>query len=78
MVQMFSIEVSVDDRPCKCFVQQLRSPTEEVFMISFDHSNLINRFNGKKLLLTPESERDETLSVFWNAIRKHQQRQGAR
>jgi len=71
-MKSFLIEFDYDGSPCECFVQKLVCDDEELFLLSFKDAALIQRFKGKKLLLSAENNEDIAMAMVWNAIKQHE------
>jgi hypothetical protein len=69
-MKSFLIEFDYEGCRCECFVQKLICDKEELFLLSFKDASLIQRFKGKKLVLSAENKKDISTEVVWNAIQQ--------
>jgi hypothetical protein len=69
-MKSFLIELDFEQDRCECFVQKIGCRTEELFLLSFKNTSLIQRFSGKRLLLSAKNRKDSSVQMFWNAIRQ--------
>lgn len=70
-MKSFLIEFDYEGSRCECFVQKLICEKEELFLLSFKDASLIQRFKGKRLVLSAENRKDRSVEMVWTAI-KHQ------
>jgi hypothetical protein len=70
-MKSFLIEFDYEGSHCECFVQKLVCDDEELFLLSFKDASLIQRFKGKKLLLSAGNKKDIATAAVWNAIKQH-------
>lgn len=71
-MKSFLIEFEYEGSHCECFVQKLVSGKEELFLLSFKDALLIQRFKGKRLLLSDDNSKDHSIEMVWAAIRKQE------
>jgi hypothetical protein len=71
-MKSFLIQFDYEGSRCECFVQQLICDKEELFLLSFKDALLIERFKGKKFLLSADNEKDICIETVWNAIKQRE------
>ena len=71
-MKCFLIEFSYEGSTCECFVEKLICEKEELFLLSFKEASLMQRFKGKRLLLSGENRKDRSVEMVWTAIKQRE------
>jgi hypothetical protein len=56
-MKSFLIEFDYEGSHCECFVQKLICEKEELFLLSFKETSLIQRFKGKTAVIVRRNQK---------------------
>jgi len=76
MMKTFMIQFDYENGNRECFVQQLDARPDEIFLLTFKDSCLIQRFKGKRMLVSQQDiseDVDTVLRKAWSAIKQKMQ-----
>lgn len=73
-MKTFLIEFDYKKCHFECYVQKLKSKTEDVYILNFKDTFLIRQFNGKKMVFSSKNRNAASNDIFqenvWEAIMK--------
>jgi hypothetical protein len=65
-METFVIGIGFEENNCECFVQKIKSATEDVYLISFKDSCLIKQFRTKRMVCASDKTGLEKTDRFYH------------